>query len=113
MIKEDERLASCVAHTCFDVDVGLPLGSAVVEYAEIRRADSAVNVLQDLNAPNVPARPIQFNVIRFQDLAKVPSQRSFHFRQEPMANKALAFATPLPPYEENFDVVETTSINLA
>jgi hypothetical protein len=110
VIKEDEGCSICVTHTDFDVNVWLAFGQAIVEDAKVCGLDSSIYIVKYLDTPDVPARPIDLNVVRLQNLRKVPSQRLLDLRDEPMTYKTLLLRPFRLPNEKRFNVIEARAI---
>jgi hypothetical protein len=71
--EQDEGLADCIADPCLDVNVRFALRFPGVKDAKIRRPNPAYDIIQDLHASDIAPRPIEFDIIRLQDLPEVPS----------------------------------------
>jgi hypothetical protein len=113
VIKEDEWCPICVAHADFDVNVGFAFGRAIVEDAKVGGLNSPIDIVKYLDTANIPAGPIQLNVVRLQDLRKIPSQRLLDLREEPMTYKTLRLRPFRLPNEKRFDVIETPAIHFS
>ena len=113
VIKKDEWCASRVTHTGFDVDVRLTRGRTIVEDAKVCGPDSSIDVVKYLDAPDIPARPIQFNVVRLQDLREVPSQGLLNLRYKPMTYETRLLRSFLLSNKQDLDVVEAPTVHLS
>lgn len=88
ILTDQHGLAQSVRHADLDVNVWFVESAEVVEDAEVSAADTPHHVFKDVSGPQIVSRPPQDDLVGFEQVNEVKTQRPFDIVDKPVTYKA-------------------------